>query len=251
MEWGFLNPALREKTEILVVVTIFASERTIGHRMCQFPAILGSIMIILANYFEFKSERMVQLFTGTYCLSILMCFAFSDMDFSQVIDTGKYSVGFQEFHIGEGEKQAVSMYYPIAKFSPKIPASFLEKSWLSYTKNDNFLIGLGTVLKWRFKSSWVLPTFLFKTLNTVKMQNILTNARLSQDFDPNFPGSRKCVPIVFSHGLGSCRDQYTVCATELASHGYIVFLLDHHDGTCIYTETKSGDPIWFDHSTPW
>ena len=31
---------------------------------------------------------------------------------------------------------------------------------------------------------------------------------------------------------------------EMASHGYIVFALDHHDGSCPYTENMAGDKNW-------
>lgn len=32
---------------------------------------------------------------------------------------------------------------------------------------------------------------------------------------------------------------------ELASQGYIVFALDHHDGSCNYTEKVDGSPVEF------
>jgi len=39
---------------------------------------------------------------------------------------------------------------------------------------------------------------------------------------------------------------------ELASNGFIVFAIDHHDGTCSYTENKKGDRNWcFDADAPW
>ena len=33
---------------------------------------------------------------------------------------------------------------------------------------------------------------------------------------------------------------------EFASHGYITFALDHHDGSCMYTEKEDGTPLYFD-----
>lgn len=33
---------------------------------------------------------------------------------------------------------------------------------------------------------------------------------------------------------------------ELASHGYIVFVIWHNDGSCVYTETKDGKSIYYD-----
>ena len=38
---------------------------------------------------------------------------------------------------------------------------------------------------------------------------------------------------------------YTTAAVELASFGYVVFMLDHHDGSCAYTRTPSGKEVYF------
>jgi len=36
---------------------------------------------------------------------------------------------------------------------------------------------------------------------------------------------------------------------ELASNGYIVFALDHHDGSCAFTKNEKGNKTWmFDDS---
>lgn len=39
-------------------------------------------------------------------------------------------------------------------------------------------------------------------------------------------------------------------AIEFASHGYVVFVMDHHDGTCSHTENSTGYKTWpFDIET--
>ena len=70
-------------------------------------------------------------------------------------------------------------------------------------------------------------------------------AEVHQDFK-----NKKMVPIVFSHGLTASRCFYSLQAKELASQGYVVFLMDHHDGSCIYTETPKRVPVKFDASVP-
>lgn len=42
---------------------------------------------------------------------------------------------------------------------------------------------------------------------------------------------------------------YTTVCRELASHGYIVFSPDHHDGSNHYTEDENGKPVKYDLST--
>ena len=56
-------------------------------------------------------------------------------------------------------------------------------------------------------------------------------------------------PIIFSHGWTGANNQYSGFARDLASHGYLVFVLNHLDGTCFYTETIDGTPISFDEGT--
>jgi alpha-beta hydrolase superfamily lysophospholipase len=43
-------------------------------------------------------------------------------------------------------------------------------------------------------------------------------------------------PVIFSHGLHGARLSYSGMFMELASCGYIVFTLDHDDGSSIYSE---------------
>ena len=62
-----------------------------------------------------------------------------------------------------------------------------------------------------------------------------------KDAEPDFTKESKpiqLVPIIFSHGLGASSSQYFGHLSELASHGYITFAMDHLDGSCLYTERK-------------
>ena len=53
------------------------------------------------------------------------------------------------------------------------------------------------------------------------------------------PGKR--IPIVFSHDVMRSRHSYSVLCAELAAHGYVVFALDHHDGSCTHTVKSTVD----------
>lgn len=61
---------------------------------------------------------------------------------------------------------------------------------------------------------------------------------------------KKFIPIVFSHGLTGSRALYSTSAMELASNGFIVLALDHHDGSCAYTEDQNGKEYHFDTEGP-
>ena len=51
------------------------------------------------------------------------------------------------------------------------------------------------------------------------------------------------IPIILSHGLTGNRTIYQLNGQELASHGYIVFMIDHLDGSNMKTTSKSGKCI--------
>ncbi len=81
------------------------------------------------------------------------------------------------------------------------------------------------------------PLFLFRQLKQVMLDCVL-NGDLSKDFysnDHEVPSKKKLVPIIFCHGISSNRTMHSGLCKDMAGHGYIVFSLDHQDGTCTYT----------------
>jgi len=82
------------------------------------------------------------------------------------------------------------------------------------------------------------PWFLYGTRDlTIDVE---VNAPISEDFKGS---DKKLVPVIFSHGLKANRAFYAVNAMEFASHGFIVFCMDHLDGSTAYTERKVGDSL--------
>ena len=61
--------------------------------------------------------------------------------------------------------------------------------------------------------------------------------------------NKTLVPIIFSHGLCSRNTTYSTYIRELVSHGYIVFAIDHLDGSNAYTELQNGIEKPFDVSS--
>ena len=58
------------------------------------------------------------------------------------------------------------------------------------------------------------------------------------------------MPIVLSHGMTVSKAFYTILCSELASHGYVVFALDHHDGSCAFTTDAKGEKFYQYDTTP-
>ena len=61
-------------------------------------------------------------------------------------------------------------------------------------------------------------------------------ALLDGDVSTSFAHGRKAIrPLIFSHGLGASDWIYTQLCKEYASHGYLVLMIQHQDGSCFHT----------------
>lgn len=69
--------------------------------------------------------------------------------------------------------------------------------------------------------------------------DVVNKGKLHNLFSENI--GTTLIPIVFSHGVTSNRTMSSGTCRDLASHGYIVFAIDHHDGTCSYYENDKGE----------
>lgn len=59
------------------------------------------------------------------------------------------------------------------------------------------------------------------------------------------------IPIIYVHGL-TCTGLAQSCSCrDLASHGYIVFSMDHYDGSCYISKKKNGDTRFWSSMEPW
>ena len=72
----------------------------------------------------------------------------------------------------------------------------------------------------------------------------INHGQLAEDYAK---GKKKLVPFIFCHGFGQSRSQYSMIGQELASNGYLVFIPDFQDGSCIYLEKMKSAEI-FDYN---
>ena len=95
-----------------------------------------------------------------------------------------------------------------------------------------------------------MPVHVFYTFNSIytkvyDFKNKKNNVELNND-------TNEIIPIIISHGLTASRSLYSTLCSEFASFGYMVFALDHHDGTCCYTEDQNASNFWtFDSKMPY
>jgi hypothetical protein len=70
----------------------------------------------------------------------------------------------------------------------------------------------------------------------------------SEEDDSNNIGKRTLFPVMFfSHGLFGCREMYSHFARNIASHGVVVVVIEHEDGSACYCKTVEGVDKFYKH----
>lgn len=156
---------------------------------------------------------------------------------------GPYEVGFREFRTAELDNE-VSVFYPISKEEHRrhINDPGRNTKWLRH--GDKTLAGLARAADRysRKGKGGHVPLWSIRFFKNVVM-NTLTNGELQEDFN-----SQPLIPIVCSHSHSANRTMHTGIYRDFASHGYIVFVLDHRDESCSYVESRDGkNGIYFNN----
>ena len=88
------------------------------------------------------------------------------------------------------------------------------------------------IREWLNGPSWIY--YFLKPLSNL-MLPLLDKGQIAPEFHK---GSKLLQPIIISHGLGLSRSHYVVLSRELASYGFIVFVLNHNDRSCELTTSQ-------------
>lgn len=150
-------------------------------------------------------------------------------DFSKLKFDGPYKVGVRYFHFAGKDVEAMC-YYPIDEdeYARKIKSH--NAPWMF--RRDETTKGMQTVYKQWFGID--LPHFLIRPQHVIKIDAII-DGRLARDFRG---GEKQLRPVLFSHGLFAQKVHYSGLHKDLASHGYIVFSINHGDGSCMHTQNS-------------
>jgi len=77
-----------------------------------------------------------------------------------------------------------------------------------------------------------MPPEICKTIGKIGLGLLFSGVRIPTFADePPTAALETFVPIIYSHGLGGNRSCYSSVCIDLASHGYVVFALEHSDGS--------------------
>ncbi|CAI5710439.1 hypothetical protein KXD40_005096 [Peronospora effusa] len=86
-----------------------------------------------------------------------------------------------------------------------------------------------------------LPSWLFHNMN---------NARLAALQDAPVASSNDWPIVIFSHGLAGSLELYSYVNQELASHGYVVVVPNHSDGSACVCSPEPGRIEYYQQVTP-
>ena len=135
------------------------------------------------------------------------------------------------------------MFYPISKDHHNQFINKPGRNTLWLRNGDKTLLGLARAADghtWAGKGSH-MPLPIMRFLRKVKMDT-LTNGELDSSFITDSDiNDRKITPIIFSHSLSSNRTMFSGICLDFASHGFMVFVMDHKDGSSSYTESEDGE----------
>lgn len=177
--------------------------------------------------------------------SFVCMLIFGEADLSFLKMAGPYEVGYKEFRTSALDNE-VSVYYPIQRDVYRQimkTQKGANTKWLRH--GDKTLEGIARASV-PYGQEDPLPWFIFRYLRKIKMDTC-TDAPLDPDFSISGEdrSAKPLIPIIFSHGLSSNRTMHSGSQRDLASHGYIVFSIDHKDQSSSYYEDKDGQGYFY------
>ena len=136
---------------------------------------------------------------------------------------GKYQVGYSDFDL-ETRHTKLSIYYPCIDYTPTETEAY--PPWAT-----EGLLTIAGIMKRQGLPAWLqryLISFRVPAFRDLDIHSDFSKAK----------GVSSLIPVIFSHGMGSTRTMNSFMLCELASHGCMVFSVDHTDGSCAYIKDK-------------
>ena len=222
------------RPRILIIEYIFGIyfflQTLLPHEFSALSCLIG-FTILSVNKYLFEGFRVVYLFavfiqlalivfTSFYlrlALSILMILSiwfFPIFKYPQT--TGKYRVGYRTLHIHN--VTTVGIYYPTLQKTKDVEYLPHPRTWERFADIMRFFAQLN-----KRRS---LPKIFFKFGSSFLEHQYLGVNRDAQVITPE---DQKFPVIVFSHGLSANIHLYSILLKEWASHGFIIFSIDHDE----------------------
>lgn len=234
----FTDYGFNQQNFLIAIPVMFAGAFYFeGIRVHQLPTFLSYVFYVMISS-TLLSQFNVAL--NLFC-AILPVFSFylsiiyGDLSFRKLRISGQYqNIGLRDTRLSSnGKTNQVSVFYP--SNTPVTEAN--NTNWLRH--GDKTLLGIARASggnAYGNKGNKHGPLWIMRGFLNIKM-DVSLNGELPEEFEE---GHKKLIPLIFLHGISSNRAMNTGTSKDLASHGYIVFTMDHEDGTCSYTVSEDG-----------
>ena len=136
---------LKSKLKYLLFLYGIYSVKKFGITTAKFTALLGTLIAILVR-------KNYPILVGL-ALTLGIRYAYGNGDFRRVKLSGKFGIGFTNFHL-KG-KNAVTVYYPVDQDEVKKHRIIIQpdcKQWLDYASNDTFIKAAILANSWRYNT---------------------------------------------------------------------------------------------------
>jgi platelet-activating factor acetylhydrolase len=152
--------------------------------------------------------------------------------------TGSYLVGHIDMEftnpngIDENSTILTRVFYPSNLENSSSNLQLTEKNFDTWIPSMSYFGGYG--------KSFRLPPFI----SIPGMRLLVGDLRLNSSYGLPILDNQNLPVVIFSHGLWGNRTTYSILCTEFASRGWIVFSVEHHDGSASHSFVKG---VPFDH----
>ena len=216
---------------ISIITSVIVGFEYEGARLHQVPNILGfmisSLCLSLLGIYVISEIIAISLTS----VSVLLLILFGETDFRRLKNFGPYQVGFKEFRTRVHDN-SVSVFYPINKEYYNKVISSQNTPWLR--NGDKTMKALAKSLAPNGQVEGHPPLWVLRYLKDVVMDTVF-NGKIDEDFK-----QKPLIPLIYLHGVCSNRTMHSGACRDLASHGYIVFSIDHKDGSSTFVNDRDG-----------
>jgi hypothetical protein len=225
----------------IIILVVLIGAIVEGLRLFQWfflVAFTAHLVLIIMDVYSVVALAIYCTFLG---ISIILTLLYGQADFSKVrdlIDHAPYQVAHRDIYSSK-DNRSLSAWYPMDKEEYNKTIGSNNSDWLRYGELSREGVARATA-DWGTDNH--MHPWFYKYIDRVKMDTV-EKGQLSQDFlksDQN-PNPKKLIPIIHCHGLTCSRTSQSVSCRDLASHGYIVFSIDHYDGTANFSVLKNGE----------
>jgi platelet-activating factor acetylhydrolase len=193
----------------------------------MYPLIMGFSIYGVSLLFETLEEITFYYYYLTCLTSIVLVYFFGGIEYNNFVPSGRHAVGCIETITKMGQNR-VLIYYPTKKDSSE---RYPDYKWAM--DGDHILKGLV-----KFAADLV-PQNPFYHITHLKL-NVRVKAPIL-NLDQKDKHGGKFIPIIFSHGMGCTTTFFSAICKDMASHGHIVYAIEHKDQSALHYFNDKGD----------